>query len=85
MISGGDVLEWPVELQSDKEMEMEQTFDEAMWEQDLEQGPPQNDDIVWLKHAAYKIGLLVAKDIVRTPKLDRDKLFRSIMERLGQL
>lgn len=29
-------------------------FDEAMWEWMLEQGPPQDDDIVWLKqHTAY--------------------------------
>lgn len=56
MISGGDHLEWPTELESDKEMEMEQAFDKAMWEWTLEQGPPQDDDIVWLIDAAWRIG-----------------------------
>jgi hypothetical protein len=56
MISGGDHLEYPTELESDKEMEMEQAFDEAMWEWVLEQGPPQDDDVVWLKDHAWNIG-----------------------------
>lgn len=58
MISGGDHLEYPTELESDKEMEMEmeQAFDEAMWEWVLEQGPPQDDDVVWLKNKAWQIG-----------------------------
>lgn len=62
VISGGDHLEWPTELESDKEIDMEQAFDEAMWEWVLEQGPPQDDDVVWLKKRAAYIGYLESTD-----------------------
>ena len=84
VISGGDVLEWPVELQSDKEMEMEQTFDEAMWEQDLAQGPPQDDDMAYLKNRLYNIA---AHTILKTmlPVTSYQDLNREMFEEMMEM
>lgn len=74
MISGGNHLEWPKDMmpgklyEGDIEMVLEAVFDyefdEAMWAWTLEQGPPQDDDIVWLKDKAYDIGIDTALAVI---------------------
>jgi len=65
MISGGEHLEWPMPVVSDEilnkiEKELTMLFDteheEATWEWLLEQGPPQDDDIRWIKAMAFQAG-----------------------------
>lgn len=91
MISGGDVLEWPIELKGDIEMESEHEYEEWMWEQDLGQGPPQDDDIVWLKLCGYDVGLDTALSVVHRIDFGPDnieaneELRQQTMERLAQL
>ena len=66
MISGGDHKEWPMPMVSDeildkieKELTMlfDKEYEEATWEWLLEQGPPQDDDIVWLKKKVWSLGI----------------------------
>lgn len=100
MISGGDHLQWPPygeigtrRPKIEKEMGMEQDydFDKAMWEWVLEQGPPQDDDVVWLKLCGYDVGLDTALSVVHRIDFGPDnieaneELRQQTMERLAQL
>lgn len=84
MISGGDHLEYPIELESDKEIDMEQAFDEAMWEWVLEQGPPQDDDIRWIKGMAFQAGadcMLEASELSMPSQKELDILIPRLTEK----
>ena len=41
---------------------MEQEYEEWMWEQILEEGPPQDDDITWIKHEIVGVVLREIRD-----------------------
>ena len=65
MLVGGNHYEWPSDAHY-----MEDTMEEYedwLWEQVLEDGPPQSDDTRWLKHKAWGIGLSEGRD-----KMSRD-------------
>ena len=42
--------------EKETEMQLNTEHEEATWEWMLEQGPPQDDDIMWLKQRAYGYG-----------------------------
>ena len=46
-------------------------YDEWLWEQNLEQGPPQDDDVVWLKHKAWDIGFGEGVDALSADEADK--------------
>ena len=92
MISGGDVLEWPIELESDKEMEMDEEYEQWLWDQDLEQGPPQDNDIVWLKKIVAKTVGEGIQAFLAFPRVDdetdkavTESTAKAMKERLAQL
>lgn len=64
MIHGGEHMEWPREDYfydtAYEEAEMEE-YEEAMWEQVLKDGPPQDDDISWIKQRVWFLALKAAK------------------------
>lgn len=97
VISGSDHLQWPPygELgtrrpKTEKEMDMEQAFDEAMWEWTLEQGPPQDGDVRWLKLHSQAAILRTLKDNIALLGIGRsswnpERLMAKFMEGLVQL
>jgi hypothetical protein len=62
MISGGEHLQWPSydddgDLhRMDQKLESPVEYEEWLWEQDLQTGPPQDDDIAWIADKAWAIG-----------------------------
>ena len=62
VISGGEHKEWPSEEylfdieRRIRVLEYNQEHEEATWEWLLEQGPPRDDDIKWLKDRAALLG-----------------------------
>ena len=79
VISGGEHKEWPMPVVSDEildkiEKELTMLFDkeheEATWDWLLEQGPPQDDDIVWLKKRAVYVGYQEGSGYISTKDSD---------------
>lgn len=63
ILLGGNHKEWPEENGREihyMEVTMEE-YEDWLWEQVLEDGPPQDNDIVWLKDKACFIGVVHGK------------------------
>jgi hypothetical protein len=71
MIQGGSHFEWSRDYfydtayDKEAEMEMDREYEEAMWKQVLKDGPPQDDDITWIKATIFD---LMADAIVEAVK-----------------
>ena len=80
MIYGGEHIEWPEDYfydtayDKEAEMEMNRDYEEAMWEQLLKDGPPQDDDILWIKWIVWKAGVAHGISLALT-KPDRSRWY----------
>lgn len=76
MIIGGNHKEWPGEdyfkqyhggdgyddTYDDIREGFMQEYEDWLWEQVLEEGPPQDDDLTWVKRKAWIVGVQWARD-----------------------
>jgi len=46
---------WLKQKKDEMEDEMDKEYEEAMWEQILKDGPPQNNDIEWIKARIFDL------------------------------
>ena len=51
----------------EKENEMNKEYENWLWEQVLEDGPPQSDDLWWVKSASFTEGIRCARDYATSP------------------
>ena len=59
-IYGSNHMEWPTDYEKEIEMELDKEFEEWLWEKTMEGGPPQSDDLLWVKLETMKLWLATA-------------------------